>query len=90
MIGMWFCTERSRTHWRLLFGERMNTGDRDVNSQASGHPAPAGAESSGPRREWHKFLLLAFVGLPVTMVLAIASYGFVVWFLQILFFGPPS
>jgi nitrate reductase NapE len=35
-------------------------------------------------------LLLAFVGLPITMTLAIAAYGFVVWFLQILFFGPPS
>ncbi|MCK6409461.1 hypothetical protein [Thauera sp.] len=61
-----------------------------MNNQASGHPAPAGAESSGPSREWRKFLLLAFVGLPITMVLAIAAYGFVAWFLQILFFGPPS
>ena len=33
---------------------------------------------------------IACVGLPVTMVLAICAYGFVVWFLQLLFFGPPS
>ncbi len=33
---------------------------------------------------------LAFVALPVVMVGAIITYGFVVWFLQILFFGPPS
>lgn len=42
------------------------------------------------KNEWPKFLLLAFIGLPVTMTLSIAAYGFVVWFLQILFFGPPS
>jgi nitrate reductase NapE len=61
-----------------------------VNNQAGGHPAPSGAQASGPKNEWPRFLLLAFVGLPITMTLAIAAYGFVVWFLQILFFGPPS
>ena len=61
-----------------------------MNNQASGHPAPSGAETSGRKNEWRKFLLLAFIGLPITMTLAIAAYGFVVWFLQILFFGPPS
>ena len=44
----------------------------------------------GHGNEWAKFLLLAFVGLPLTMMALIAAYGFVVWFLQILFFGPPS
>ena len=28
--------------------------------------------------------------LPVVMVGAIAAYGFIVWFLQLAFFGPPS
>lgn len=40
--------------------------------------------------EWMSFLLLAFVGLPVVMVGSIVVYGFIVWFLQIMFFGPPS
>jgi nitrate reductase NapE len=61
-----------------------------VNNQASGRSAPSGAEAAGRKSEWPKFLLLAFVGLPITMTLAIAAYGFVVWLLQILFFGPPS
>ena len=61
-----------------------------MNNQASGRSAPSGAEAAGRKSEWPKFLLLAFVGLPITMTLAIAAYGFVVWLLQILFFGPPS
>ena len=61
-----------------------------MNNQASGRYAPSDAEAFGRKSEWPKFLLLAFVGLPITMTLAIAAYGFVVWFLQILFFGPPS
>ena len=61
-----------------------------MNNQTSGHAAPSGAEASGRKNEWPRFLLLAFVGLPITMTLAIAAYGFVVWFLQILVFGPPS
>ncbi|AMO36471.1 MULTISPECIES: periplasmic nitrate reductase, NapE protein [Thauera] len=61
-----------------------------MNNQPSGRAAPSGAEASGRKNEWPRFLLLAFVGLPITMTLAIAAYGFVVWFLQILFFGPPS
>jgi periplasmic nitrate reductase NapE len=61
-----------------------------VNNPASGHPVPPNREASARKNDWPRFLLLAFVGLPVTMVMAIATYGFVVWFLQILFFGPPS
>ena len=61
-----------------------------MNNQASGHSAPSGAQAPGRPGEWRRFLLLAFIGLPITMVLAIVAYGFVVWFLQILFFGPPS
>jgi nitrate reductase NapE len=61
-----------------------------VNTQTSGRSAPSGAAAPASKSEWRRFLLLAFVGLPITMTLAIAAYGFVVWFLQILFFGPPS
>ncbi len=53
----------------------------------------SGAAAGSPRtarREITLFLLLAFVLLPVVMVGAIAAYGFIVWFLQIWFFGPPS
>lgn len=40
--------------------------------------------------EWRRFLLLAFAGLPVVFVLLVCAYGFLVWFGQILFWGPPS
>lgn len=39
--------------------------------------------------EWRRFLLLAFAGLPVVFVLLVCVYGFLVWFGQILFWGPP-
>lgn len=102
MIGMWLF---GRTHLRYRqaapaggYGELavvpvwrfLSTETKDVNNQASGGAAPSAAEGTRPGKEWRKFLLLAFVGLPITMTLAIAAYGFVVWFLQILFFGPPS
>ncbi|WP_449191726.1 periplasmic nitrate reductase, NapE protein [Thauera sp.] len=61
-----------------------------MNNPASGRSAPSDAGGGGQKREWPAFLLLAFVGLPVAMTMAIAAYGFVVWLLQILFFGPPS
>ncbi len=63
----------------------MNTHPAAIPSAPS-----ADAVTPRPRGEWRSFLLLACVGLPVTMVLAICAYGFVVWFLQLLFFGPPS
>ncbi|TKB24617.1 hypothetical protein FCL47_17440 [Desulfopila sp. IMCC35006] len=46
--------------------------------------------TTGNRKEWLSFLLLAFIVLPTVMVGAIAIYGFAVWGLQILVFGPPS
>ncbi len=53
-------------------------------------PGTMGAVTREHRNEWLSFLSLAFVGLPVVMVGSIIVYGFVVWFLQIMFFGPPS
>ena len=50
----------------------------------------AARTTGGVRREVTSFLLLAFIILPVVMVGAIAAYGFVVWFLQIWFWGPPT
>lgn len=65
-------------------------GDKDVNTRSSGSSSPPGTDTPARKNEWPAFLLLAFVGLPLVMTLAIAAYGFAVWFLQILFFGPPS
>nr|WP_211485716.1 hypothetical protein [Achromobacter ruhlandii] len=46
--------------------------------------------SSGGGAEWAKFLSLAFVACPVVAFLMICVYGFIVWFGQILFWGPPA
>lgn len=40
--------------------------------------------------EWRRALLLAFVGLPIVTLLAVCAYGFIIWFMQILFWGPPQ
>lgn len=40
--------------------------------------------------EWRRVLLLAFVGLPVMTLLAVCAYGFAIWFMQLLFWGPPQ
>lgn len=72
----------------LLF--RHIYGDKVVNNRSSGNASPPGTDTPAQKDEWPAFLLLAFIGLPLVMTLAIATYGFVVWFLQILFFGPPS
>lgn len=50
-------------------------------------PSP-GTISRG--QEWRFFALLAAVILPALMLAGIATYGFIVWFLQIWFFGPPG
>ena len=67
--------------------------DRDLVAESGMEPSfsrPTSVVAAGQKNEWLTFLLLAFVGLPVVMVGMIAAYGFVVWFLQILVFGPPS
>lgn len=60
------------------------------NELTGSSPSTTGEISVDHRNEWMSFLLLAFVGLPVVMVGSIIVYGFIVWFLQIMFFGPPS
>ncbi|GAA5104256.1 periplasmic nitrate reductase, NapE protein [Wohlfahrtiimonas larvae] len=44
---------------------------------------------SDKKREWRNFLILGFIGLPIITVLLICAYGFSVWFMQLLFWGPP-
>ncbi len=41
-------------------------------------------------KDWRNFLLLGLVGLPITTILLICAYGFFIWFMQILFWGPPQ
>lgn len=41
------------------------------------------------KSEGRRFLLLAVVILPIVMFLGVCTYGFIVWFSQLLFFGPP-
>lgn len=40
--------------------------------------------------DWRNFLLLSLIGLPITVILLICAYGFSIWFMQILFWGPPQ
>jgi nitrate reductase NapE len=42
------------------------------------------------RREWLSALVMAFFALPVIAILFICAYGFVVWFGQMWFWGPPT
>lgn len=58
--------------------------DHGIATHASSEPAPSAAA------EWRRCLLLAFVGLPVVALLAVCAYGFIIWFMQILFWGPPQ
>ncbi len=58
-----------------------------VTSQTSGGAA---GRTRSVRGEIWSFLLLAFVLLPIVMFGAIAAYGFIVWFMQIWFWGPPT
>ncbi len=44
----------------------------------------------GAKGEWKRFFMLGFVGLPIAILLAVCAYGFIIWFMQILFWGPPS
>lgn len=62
-----------------------------MSTVATNRTSAAAAENNGRfGREVISFLVLAFVLLPIVMVGAIAAYGFIVWFMQILFWGPPT
>ena len=54
---------------------------------AKNYQAPA---QIGAKGEWKRFFMLGFVGLPIAILLAVCAYGFIVWFMQILFWGPPN
>ncbi|TNF20661.1 MAG: nitrate reductase [Rhodobacteraceae bacterium] len=62
-----------------------------MSATTTDHPASrAGARPRTVWRDIGSFLLLACVILPVVMFGAIAAYGFFIWFMQILFWGPPT
>lgn len=48
------------------------------------------AGSAVSQSDWRNFMLLAFVGLPISMGVLMVAYGFLVWFSQLLVFGPPA
>ncbi|EEX91871.1 trimethylamine N-oxide reductase system protein TorE [Vibrio aquaticus] len=47
---------------------------------------------SGEKRslEWKSFLFIAVVLFPVLSVAFVGGYGFLVWAMQVFFFGPPG
>ena len=62
-----------------------------MTKAATNRPNGTAAETTGGiGREVLIFLLLAFVILPIVMVGAISAYGFIVWFMQLWFWGPPT
>lgn len=62
-----------------------------MTKESKTHPfGTSNGTTMGHKNEILSFILLAFIGLPIVMVGAISAYGFLVWFLQIMFFGPPS
>lgn len=48
------------------------------------------SEGLTPRSEGRQFFILAVIILPLLLVLGVAAYGFIVWMLQVFFFGPPA
>lgn len=42
------------------------------------------------KNQWLSALVMAFIALPFIALLFLCAYGFIVWFGQMLFWGPPS
>lgn len=42
------------------------------------------------KNQWLSALIMAFIALPFIALLFLCAYGFIVWFGQMLFWGPPS
>ena len=51
---------------------------------------PLQTQQQPVRREWPSALIMAFVALPFIALLFLCAYGFIIWFGQMLFWGPPS
>lgn len=42
------------------------------------------------KREWLTALVTSFIALPIIAILFLCAYGFIVWFGQMWFWGPPT
>lgn len=42
------------------------------------------------KHQWLSALIMSFIGLPIITILFICAYGFIVWFGQMFFWGPPT
>jgi nitrate reductase NapE len=83
--------KKARAH--SFHGQGLGRSRGGVGMRKSAAGLPSGtADDAAPslRRELATFLILAFVVLPALLFGAVAAYGFVVWFLQILYLGPPT
>ncbi|MDB1123626.1 trimethylamine N-oxide reductase system protein TorE [Vibrio algarum] len=40
--------------------------------------------------EWKSFLIISVVLFPVLSVAMVGGYGFLIWFMQVFFMGPPG
>ena len=40
--------------------------------------------------EWRSFLIISVVLFPVLSVALVGGYGFLIWFMQVFFMGPPG
>lgn len=61
-----------------------------MNDARGATTAPSQDTALPAAAEWRRMLLLAFIGLPIMTLLAVCAYGFIIWFMQILFWGPPQ
>lgn len=47
-------------------------------------------EQQPVKHQWLSALVMAFIALPIIAGLFFAAYGFIIWFGQMWFWGPPS
>lgn len=47
-------------------------------------------QQSSSKHSWLTAFVLSFIALPLLAFLLICAYGFLVWFGQIFFWGPPN
>lgn len=83
--------KKARAH--SFHGQGLGRSREGVGMRKSAAGLPSGAADDAEpslASELASFLILAFVALPALMFGAVAAYGFAVWFLQILYLGPPT
>ena len=61
-----------------------------MNQPVSTQNHAASTETPISKSDWRVFAFVAGIIMPSLMVGSLIVYGFVVWFMQIFFFGPPS